>query len=188
MQLDATMSDFMSTEVATLSEQAAVEEAVGRVQQGQVVVVLDNSARPIGIVTDDTELQTGHGISLGAVRSSLVPPTITRPDTPLRDALGAARYDPSIRWYVVMREDEIVGIASLYDISATLLGRRTRGDTELFGNVQAGSPNLCYRCSSTPQHQYPPEAIERRNVIGQPLCLVDQTVMLAHIPCDERTG
>jgi hypothetical protein len=191
MELDGpTMGGVMYPKVATLSEQATVGEAVDRRQQGQWVVLLDDAARPIGVLADDWGLQDFHRIPLRALGIGpgmrLMIPAITRPEIPVYDALGAWGYDHSIGCYVVMRRDEIVGIVPVSWLLPPFPGR---GDADLpGGKVQFGPPNFCYRCSNTPQHQYRPEAVELRDYIGQPVCPVDRTVMFAHIPCDERTG
>jgi hypothetical protein len=188
------------------------ETSVGQVLQdilpGQVLVVEDRQQRPLAVAPEDT-LSTLPDPSrrLVEVKEHLAIPTLTSPDTPLSNIYRSMVYDRSIRWHVVLDENQhVIGVVppsavvhgvtgmSIFHGTSGAAGTLTFGPGgQLFGpSGELYSPpltgakppgDLCYRCTHEPPHRFAPEEVHQRNTFNQALCPIDGSVMVAESPC-----
>lgn len=170
---------------------SAAAAAVSSIRSGEVVVVLDEDSRPVGIL-DDSMLPPACDLELplSSYREHFAPPALTTIDTPVESLLQGMAFDPAIRWHVVLEGARIVGIVKPADLFQFLdVGPATLGTpalTRLFGDPIAPPPSLCYVCKGKSPHRVSAKKIEQRDSIGRALCPDHGTVMIAENPCQGR--
>jgi hypothetical protein len=190
---DRTIGSLEKTEFLTLPAQIAAGEACASTRPEQAIVVLQEpDGRLVGVIPPaQVAALAGSKLPLDGVRAHWRPPTFVLADTLVVDVLRAMRRDKSIRWQVILRGPDAVGLVS----PETLLELLRRGmggekgselSTPVGGDPLSEPSGLCYLCTAVPAHYIAPERVEDRNADGQALCPCDGSVMYGTFVCPKE--
>jgi hypothetical protein len=190
---DLIIDSLEKAEFLALPAQMAAGEAHAKTQMGQAIVVLQAPGdQPVGVIPPAQVVAlAGSELPLDGFRGLWRPPTFVLPSTPVVEVLRAMRSDKSIRWQVILRGPEVVGL-----VSPDTLLKLTRGgpgaekDPTLsaftYGDPLTKPSGLCYLCTAEPAHYIAPERVEDRNADGQALCPRDGSVMHGTLVCPKE--
>jgi len=190
---DQTIDSLEKTGFQVLPAQMAAGDARTMVQPGQAIIVLQApDGQPLGVIAPaQVAALAGSPRPLVEYHSHWQPPTFVLPGTLVIDVLYAMRSDKSIRWLVILRGEEVIGLVSsdtLFDLSRG--GAVPKGDLAMAEAVH-GDPltppsGLCYLCSAEPPHHIPPERVEDRTADGRALCPCDGSRMVGTFVCPKE--
>jgi hypothetical protein len=189
---DQTIDSVEKTGFQALPAQTTADDAYARTPPGQAIVVLEAPAgRPLGVIPPArVNTLAGSTLALAEHRALWRPPTIVLPSTPVTDVLQAMLGDKSIRWQVILRGPEVIGLVSPDDLFALSRRATPTGDLLLaesvYGDPLTKPSGLCYQCTTEPEHHFAPERVEKRNADGQALCPCDGSVMHGTFDCPKE--
>jgi hypothetical protein len=172
------VSSLMQSGVKPIAGSATVAEARAAAS-GQVLVLLDEADRPIGVLPEEHLAQLDAEQELQEYPDLISPVAVTTAETPVEQLLPGMRGRPQWRWHLVMSGTEIQGVVS----PAAFL----EVATELWGPVGSGAGqafNVCYRCDhGGAQHRVASKDVRRKDMFGQAICPTHNVAMIAENPC-----
>ncbi len=191
---DQTIDSLQKTGFLVLPAQMAAGDAYVQTQPGQAIIVLQApGGRPLGVIPPaQVTALAGSKLPLAEHRALWRPPTFVLPTTPVADVLQAMLGDKSIRWQVILRGPEVIGLVSPDALFALSRRLESTGDASLpldksvYGDPLTKPSGLCYLCTAEPAHHIAPERVEDRNADDQALCPCDGSVMHGTFVCPKE--
>jgi hypothetical protein len=193
MSREPTIDQLIRTAMSVVPLDETVAEGYKRLPPGGVLVVVDDRARPVVVLTEALLARLpDRSQRLDRYRGQFAPPALTLKGTSLASILQGLLFDKMIDWHIVFDGEQIVGVLhpddlldAMPDLGGTTFGACSAESTLPAVDSTAAPPELDYVCYHAQSHYLAPDEVARDGD-GYALCPLHHARMAAQNPSGAR--